>query len=211
MAKRSGWRGRIEPVDELGELFEHGSIVIVWEVDDLAMAVGRLSAVAARLMDHPEAVPAIVHVGEANQQVACSRLGLVEFGRTDEVHHGVGGGIELVLMVVFLRGPGEARGDLCPQLTKAQTRGNGVSIVLRLVAPSPLTPRLGLDKAVARGRLVLGETALLVFVAAAAVARSLRPGFGLGLAMLFGTVEAAARPHVTTMAMAHACPTCAGN
>src|SRR5258707_15753243 len=106
MARRSGWRGRIEPVDELGELFEHGSIVIVWEVDDLAMAVGRLSAVAARLMDHSEAVPAIVPVGEANQQVGSSRLGPVEFGRTGVAHHGGGGGLEVVLISVFRPCPG---------------------------------------------------------------------------------------------------------
>jgi uncharacterized protein with PhoU and TrkA domain len=71
MAGRSGRDWRIESFDQLGELFDHAGIVIVGmladEVDHLAIAVGRLSAVAARLVDHSEAVPAVVHVGEADQ------------------------------------------------------------------------------------------------------------------------------------------------
>jgi len=53
-----------------------------------------------------------------------------------------------------------------------------------------IAPRLGFDKAVALGPLVLGETALLLLVATAAVQGSLRPGFGAGLAMLVGAIEA---------------------
>ncbi len=67
---RSGRRGRIEPFNELGELLEHACIIVVGmladEVDHLAIAAGRLSAVAARLVHHSEAVPTVVHVGEAD-------------------------------------------------------------------------------------------------------------------------------------------------
>ena len=84
MAGHSGRNGRIEPFDKLCELFGHASVVVVGmaadEVDHLAIALGRLPAVAARLVDHSEAIPAIVHVGEADQQVARGCLGLVELG-----------------------------------------------------------------------------------------------------------------------------------
>src|SRR5260370_30250674 len=59
---RSGRHGRIELFNELGELLEHACIIVVGmladDVDHLAIAVGRLSAVAARLVHHSEAVPA---------------------------------------------------------------------------------------------------------------------------------------------------------
>jgi hypothetical protein len=74
MAGRSGRNGRIEPFDKPCELFGHASVLVVGiaadEVDHLAIAFGRLSAIAARLVDHSKAIPAIVHVGEADQQVA---------------------------------------------------------------------------------------------------------------------------------------------
>ena len=117
MAERSRRRGRIELVDELGELLGHGGIVVVGmladEVDHLAIAVGGLSAVTARLVHHSEAVPAVVHVGEASEQVACSRLGLDKLGSANQVHYGVGGDIKRVLVSIFLLGPGEAGGDCC--------------------------------------------------------------------------------------------------
>jgi len=171
----SGCGGGIEPVDELGELFDHGSVVVVWvladEVDHHTIAVGRLSAIAARLVHHSEPVPTVVHVGEPEEQVACSRLGLIELGGTDEVHHGIGGGIKGVLVEVFLLGPGEAGGNRCLQLCDGQAIRSGALVALRRVVL-----RLGCDQAVALGRLVLGETALLIFVAAAAVAGIIASG-----------------------------------
>jgi hypothetical protein len=135
------------------------------EVDHLAIAVGSLSAVAARLMHHSEAVPAVVHIGEAEEQVACGGLGLVELGGANKLHHGIGGGIKRVLVGVFLLGPGEAGGDCCRQLSDMQAIRRGA-----LIAPPLVVLRLGFDEAVVLGRLVLGETALLVLVATAAVA-----------------------------------------
>ena len=179
---RSGRRGRIEPFNEVGELLDHAGVIVVGmladEVDHLAIAVGRLSAVAARLVHHSEAVPAVVHVGEADQQVACGRLGLVELGRADELHHGIGGGIKLVLIGVFLLGHPEARGDLCLQLANLQAMRRGALMLMR--NGGLIAPRLGFDKAVALGRLVLGETALLVLVATAAVAGIIASGLGHG-------------------------------
>jgi hypothetical protein len=38
---------------------------------------------------HSEVIPAVVHVGEAAEQVACSCLGLVKLSSTNQVHYGV--------------------------------------------------------------------------------------------------------------------------
>jgi hypothetical protein len=192
MAGRSGRDRRIESADELGELPDHAGIVAVGmladEVDHLAIAVGRLSAVAARLVHHSEAVPAVVHVGEADQQVACGRLGLVELGCGDELHHGIGGGVQLVLIGVFLLGHSEARGDRCRQLIDGQAMRRGALMAMRTGGLTAL--RLGFDKAVALGRLVLGETALLVLVATAAVAGIIASGLWGGLGHVVGAIEA---------------------
>jgi len=94
--------------------------------------------------------------------------GDVCFAVADEVHHGIGGGIELVLIGVCLLGHPEARGDLCLQLTNVEAMRRGALIA----------PRLGLDKAVALGCLILGETALFIFVAAAVGAGIIASGLG---------------------------------
>jgi hypothetical protein len=69
MAWRSAGDWWIEPFNELGELLDYAGVIAVGtfadEVDDFAIAAGRLSAVAARLVHHAEPVPAVVHVGEA--------------------------------------------------------------------------------------------------------------------------------------------------
>ena len=167
---RSGRRWRIEPFNELGELFDDGGVVVVGmladEFDHLAIAVGRLSVVAAHLVHHSEPIPAVVHVGEADQQVACGRLGLVELGGADELHHGIGGGIELVLIGVFVLGHPEARGDLCHQFIDGQAMCRGG--LMAMGSGGLVTPRPGVDKSGTLGCRVLGEAALLVFVAAAA-------------------------------------------
>jgi hypothetical protein len=88
-----------------------------------------------------------VHVGETDQRVTCSGLGLLEPDGADEVHHGIGGGIKLVLIDVFLLGHAQARGDLCHQLIDGQAMGRGVLIAMSdggLIAPS-----LGFDTALA--------------------------------------------------------------
>jgi len=54
-------------------------------VDHLAIAVGGLSVVAARLVDHAEAIPAVVGLGEAHQEVAGGLLGVVELSGLNEV------------------------------------------------------------------------------------------------------------------------------
>jgi hypothetical protein len=127
-------RRRIEPFDESGELSEHAGIVVVGmltdEVDHFAIAVGSLSVVAVRLVDHTEAVPAVVHVAEADLQVACGSLGLIKLARRDELHHGIGGGIKLVLMGVFRLGHPKTRGERCRQLSDRQAMRGGL-IALR--------------------------------------------------------------------------------
>jgi hypothetical protein len=82
MGGPSGCGWRIESGNQLGKVFDHAGVVtigmVVDEVDHLAIAIGCLSAVAARLVHHSQAVSSVVHIGEAAEQVACSRLGLVQ-------------------------------------------------------------------------------------------------------------------------------------
>jgi len=84
-----------------------------------------------------------MHIREAQEQVACSGLGLIELGGANKVHHGIGGGIKGIVVGVFLLSPGEASGDCCRQLgdTRAIRRG-------ALVARRLLVLRLGFDKPV---------------------------------------------------------------
>jgi hypothetical protein len=92
--------GRVELVDAFGEYVLEVVIVVAGvgadEVDDLAVAVGGLLIVASGLVDHPEAVPSIMHIGEAFEEVARGALGFVELAGTDEVNGGVGGSVEFV-------------------------------------------------------------------------------------------------------------------
>src|SRR6202045_1745443 len=163
----SGCCWRVEAIHELDEHFLEAGLVVVGvvpdECDHLAVTVGSLPAVAARVVHHSEAIPAVVHVGEAAEQVACSRLGLVKLGSANQVHYGVGGDIKRVLVSIFLLGPGEAGGDCCRQLGDLQAICGGA-----LVASQRVARRLGFDKLFARDRFLLGKAAFLVLVAAAA-------------------------------------------
>src|SRR5882672_2575881 len=66
---RSGCGWRVEAIHELDEHFLEAGLVVVGlvsdECDHLAVTVGSLPAVAARLVHHSEAIPAVVHVGGA--------------------------------------------------------------------------------------------------------------------------------------------------
>jgi len=68
--------------------------------DDASIAVGRFLVVASRLVDHAEAVPAVVGVGEAFEQMAGDLLGFVEPALVDEIDGGIGIGGEFVLGIV---------------------------------------------------------------------------------------------------------------
>src|ERR1700757_5300895 len=81
-----------------------------FRIDLLMETVENLPVIASRLLHHSEAIPAVVHVGEAAEQVACSRLGLVKLGSANQVHYGVGGDIKRVLVSIFLLGPGGGGG-----------------------------------------------------------------------------------------------------
>jgi hypothetical protein len=120
------------------------------DVDDFAVAIGRLSVIASGLIDHGEAIPAIVDIGVAFEKVARGLLGFVEFAGMDEIDGGVGCRYELVL---FLGCGGELVGDFL---------GNG----------GPC----GDERA--RGRLVFLEATAFVFLATAAGAGVIAPDLG---------------------------------
>jgi hypothetical protein len=90
--------------------FEAGFVVVgvvANELDDFSVAVGGLAIVTSGLVDHAEAIPAVVDIGEALEQIAGDLLGFIELVLIDEVDGGVGSGGEFVLGVE----PGEAVGD----------------------------------------------------------------------------------------------------
>jgi hypothetical protein len=65
---------RVEFGDELERFVLEGGIVVVrvlaHDGDDLAIAVGSFSVLTSGLVDHPEAIPPIMHIGKAFEQVA---------------------------------------------------------------------------------------------------------------------------------------------
>src|ERR1700674_1167836 len=171
---RSGCGWRVEAIHELDEYVLEAGLVVVGvlldERDHLSVAVGRLLLVATGLIDHAEAIVAIVHRGEQHQEIAGGLLGLVELAGTDEFGSGVGRDGEFVLVSVL--GAGEARRDGGFHLTKVQAvRGGGFGGAFS-------APRFGLGKLLARDRFLLGKAAFLVLVAAAARAEIIASGLG---------------------------------
>lgn len=75
----SAGRGRVELCDQPVEGVFQLRLVLIGvsadEVDDLPVTLGGVFVIAARFVDHPEPVVAVVHFGVANQQVACGGLG----------------------------------------------------------------------------------------------------------------------------------------
>ena len=89
----SGGR-RVEAVNELAEDGLEAGIVVLRvsanEVDDFAIAVRGLSVISSDLVDHAEAIPAVVHIGEAFEQIEGRLLGLIEPAVEDEFGGSVG-------------------------------------------------------------------------------------------------------------------------
>jgi hypothetical protein len=48
------------------------------KVDNLPIAFGGMFVITARLVDHPEPIVAVVHIGIAHEQVACGSFGFTE-------------------------------------------------------------------------------------------------------------------------------------
>ena len=103
--QRSGSDWRVEPIHELDEhVLEVGVVVVGMlpdERDHLPIALGSLPVLATGLVDHSEAIVAIVHVGEQHQEVAGGLLGLVELAGADEAGGGVGRDGQLVVVSVL--------------------------------------------------------------------------------------------------------------
>ena len=168
--RRSGCGWRVEAIHELDEHVLEAGLVVVGvlpdERDHLAIAVGSLTVVATGLIDHAEAIVAVVHVGEPHQEIAGSLLGLVELAGTDEFGGGVGRDGQFVLVSVL--GAGEPRRNGGSHLTKVQAMRDGAFDA----------PRFGLGQLLARDRLLLGKATLLILVAAAAGAGIIASGLG---------------------------------
>ena len=70
------------------------------ELDDLAIVVSRLLLIPSRLVDHTEAIVAIVDFGKALEEVASGFLSLIEFPGIDQIDRGVGRRGELILLLI---------------------------------------------------------------------------------------------------------------
>jgi len=96
-----GEGGRDLSVEALGVLED--------EADGLAVVVGRVLAIAARLVDHAEALEPIDHVRVADEQGTGGGFGLIEAVGVDQVDDGVGRRVEVVIVpldvVCGLRSP----------------------------------------------------------------------------------------------------------
>src|SRR5712672_3243652 len=141
--RRSGCGWRVEAIHELDEHVLEAGLVVVGvlpdERDHLAIAVGSLTVVATGLIDHAEAIVAVVHVGEPHQEIAGSLLGLVELAGTDEFGGGVGRDGQFVLVSVL--GAGEPRRNGGSHLTKVQgSLRPGLAIVVSIFAPRRTPP-----------------------------------------------------------------------
>ena len=149
-------------MNELAEDGLEAGIVVLGvganEVDDFAIAVRGLSVIASGLVDHAEAIPAVVHVGEAFEQIAGRLLGLIEPAVEDEFGGSVGRSRECVLGILVVC-VGDVGGDV------------GYFPQWRLCDGGERT----------FGFLVLGEAAALVFLATATGAGIIPSGFGLVL------------------------------
>jgi hypothetical protein len=127
------------------------------EVDDLAVVIRGLFVVAARLIDHPQAIIAVVDFGEAHEEIPCSLFGLVEFAIVDHIDDRVGCGGEFIGVIV----------------TKGVTAKIAMSmiVVVMMVGGGGESRCSGLEEDSALGTLILLEAAALVFLSATAVAR----------------------------------------
>ena len=87
----------VDLLDEPGDLLAVEAVGVLEDVGDgLAVGVGRLLAIAARLGDLGEALVAVDDLGVANEQLAGGCLSLVKVAGVDEIAHGVGGVGEVV-------------------------------------------------------------------------------------------------------------------
>lgn len=149
---------RVEPLNQPVEACLEFRVVVVRmfadERDDFPIVIGRLPVIASGLADLAEAVVAVMHLGIAFQEVVCGTFRLVEVSGADQGESGVGCGGQSVV-----DGIGQKIGkEVAPVRTRERPLGGGAGR--------------------ARGFLVLGETALLVFLATAARAGFIASGFG---------------------------------
>jgi len=97
--------------------------VLLDERDDLSVAFRGLEIVTAGLMDHAEAIIAVVRFRELDQEIVGGLFGLIELAGTNEIGSGVGRDGEYVL--VSVHGAGESRRDGRSHFTKVNAMCGG--------------------------------------------------------------------------------------
>ena len=166
----TGGRSWIEFFDEFLEHGIEAVVVLVGvranEVDDFSVAIGGLLIVASGLVDHAEAIPAIMNFGKAFEEVTGGALGLIELALTHEIDGGIGCGREFVVVVVVLEA-GERTDVRRSRVAKTCAVLGRAFVVLSLLFGRPLT----------LVRLVHGQTTFLVLLATATRAGIIASGF----------------------------------
>ena len=105
------------------------------EGDGLTVVLGRLLAIAARLVDHPEALEPVEHFRVTDEQVTGGGFGLIEAAGVDEVDDGVRRRVEVVIVLDGVvgglyaqpwRGPGRVLGETAALVLLAAATGTGL-------------------------------------------------------------------------------------
>jgi hypothetical protein len=141
---------RFQKIDQVLEVIDEVRVVemrlVASERDDLSVAIGCPVVVAFGLVEPAETLVAVMHDGEASQNLIGGLLCLGEFPGVDEGEHSVGRGVQLFVAVIA---------QVRIMLRRDVRRGGW----------PPLT--FGGSVPLALGSLVAGTTAVLVLLAAA--------------------------------------------
>jgi len=147
--------GRFKAVDQVLEVAHEVWVVevrlVAGERDDAAVAFDGLAVIAFGLMEPAKAFVAVMHAGEARQQVMRGLLGGVEFSGVDQGEDSIGRVVQFLIAVLA---------------------------EVRVLVRRGGNPRIGGGERLTSRRRVIGHTAALVFLAAAAGAEIIPSDFG---------------------------------
>jgi hypothetical protein len=135
------------------------------EVDDLSVVVSGLLMIAARFVDHPQSIVAVVDLWEAHEEIPCGVFGFIEFAVVNHIDDRVGGGRELIGLIVDAS-------DFTAEVA--------LSIAMVVVGRCGDSSGSGLCQGGTFGPLILLKAAAFIFLSAAAVARIVASDLCLG-------------------------------
>src|SRR5262245_4489143 len=165
------WSG-VDLIDEVHEDVVKLGIVVFRlgadNLDCLAIAICSRLFLPSCLVHHAEAIPAVVHVRKALEEIASGSLGLFQLAGFDELNRSVGGCGQLFEFLIDFPGSGKPRKELGFSGALLCATGFGALLARRLVVGNHL----------ALSCLLLGLAALFVLLTAAAVTGIIASRFG---------------------------------